>query len=235
MNLNDFLEVDEELRKEMTRGQKEPQEECYSAQDTDPVSTRNWVHKTTSSKPKEERLDWWDELVEGGRDNIDERVDEAGNQPIPQLGKPEPKKVKQTDDDLPAIKAETTLNEKLLLVQPEEQGNVPVEGEREIFNNRAMALWLYNAEDDENRENGEENKANRALVTMKNAVEDLEPPHTSSNQSRGEGGGEGVSWVNPRKHPTITMNEAKGRRKVNPEPAEQRKVNPPHCINADGP
>ncbi len=72
MNLNDFLEVDEELRKEMTRGQKEPQEECYSSQDTDPASIRNWVHKTTSSKPKEERLDWWDELVEGERDNIDE-------------------------------------------------------------------------------------------------------------------------------------------------------------------
>ena len=125
INLDDFSKVDEKLRKEMTRGQKEPQEECYSTQDTDPASTRNWVHKTTSSKPKEERLDWWNE---------------------------------------------------------------PVEGEREIFNDQAMALWLYDPEDDESRENGEEDEVNRALVTMKNAVEDLEPPHTSSDQSRGEGG-----------------------------------------------
>ena len=64
ISLDDFLEVDEELRKEMTRGAREPQEECYSAQDTDPASTRNWVHKMTSSKPEEERLDWWDELGE---------------------------------------------------------------------------------------------------------------------------------------------------------------------------
>ena len=45
-------------------------------------------------------------------------------------------------------------------MQPEKQGNVPLKGEREIFDDRAMALWLYDAEDDENRENSEENKAN---------------------------------------------------------------------------
>jgi hypothetical protein len=70
-----------------------------------------------------------------------------------------------------------------------------------------MALWLYDAEDDEGGENGEEYEVNRALVTVKNVVEDLEPPHTSSDQSRGEGGGEGVSWVNPRKHPVPTTKD----------------------------
>ena len=78
-----------------------------------------------------------------------------------------------------------------------------------------MALWLYDPEDNESRENGEEDKANRAMVTVKNAVEDLEPPHTSSDQSRGEGEGEGVSWVNPRKHPApATKDDSEGRRKV---------------------
>ena len=104
----------------MTRGAREPQEECYSAQDTDPASTRNWVHKMTSSKPEEERLDWW---------------------------------------------------------------NVPVKGEREIFDDQAMALWLYDLKDDESKENGEKDEANQAMVTVKNVVEDLEPPRP---------------WINPK-------------------------------------
>jgi len=62
-------------------------------------------------------------------------------------------------------------------------------------------------------------------VAVKNAVEDLEPPHPSSDKSRGERGGGGVSWVNPRKHLVIMMNEAEGQHKVNPEPMERRKVN----------
>jgi len=67
-------------------------------------------------------------------------------------------------------------------------------------------------------------------VTVKNAVEDLEPPHTSSDKSRGEGEGGGVSWVNPRKHPAITMNEAKGRCKVNPEVEDDAK-SIPHTVS----
>ena len=199
IDLDDFLGVDEELRKETRRGQKDPQEECYSAQDTDPASTRNWVHETTSSKPEKERLDWWDELVEGERDSIDEQVDKAGNQPIPQLAKPKNEEVERTDDDL----GSTTKS-------------------AQDAEDQAMALWLYDAEDDEN---GKEDEVNRVSVTMKNAVEDLEPPHTSSDKSRGEGGG-GVSLVNPRKHPGITMNEVKGQRKVNPEVEDDAKSIP---------
>ena len=105
ISLNDFVEADKEIRKEMTRGQKEPQEECYSTQDTDPASTRDWVHKTTSSKPKEKRLDWWYEPVEGEREDFDEQVNEAGNQPIPQLAKPEPEEVEWTDHDLSTTKS----------------------------------------------------------------------------------------------------------------------------------
>ncbi len=68
-----------------------------------------------------------------------------------------------------------------------------------------MALWLYDAEDD--------------------AKKDLEPSHTSLDQSKGGEEGEGVSWVNPRKHPAPMMNDAKEQHKVNPKSAEQRKVN----------
>jgi len=86
ISLDNFFGVDKELRKETRRGQKDPQEECHSTQDTDPVSTRNWAHKTTSLKSEEERLDWRYELIEGEREDFDEQVNEAGNQPIPQLG-----------------------------------------------------------------------------------------------------------------------------------------------------
>jgi hypothetical protein len=200
ISLDDFLEADEEIRKEMTKGQKEPQEECYSTQDTDPASTSNWVHKTTSSKPEEERLDWRYELIEGEREDFNEQVDEVGNQPIPQLEKPENEEVERTDDDLSTTKSA-----------------------RDAEEDQAMALWLYDPEDDENGENGEEDEVNQVSVTVKNVVEDLEPPHMSSDKSRGEGEG-GVSWVNSRKHLAM-MNEAKGRCKVNPKPAERRKVN----------
>ena len=88
-------------------------------------------------------------------------------------------------------------------------------------------LWLYDPEDDESRENGEEDEVNRALVTVKNVVEDLEPPHTSSDQSRGAKGGEGVSWVNPRKHPApATKDDSEGRRKVNSEVEDDAKSIP---------
>jgi len=186
ISLDDFLGVDEELRKETRRGQNDPQEECYSAQDTDPASTRNWVYKMTSSKSEEERLDWRYELIEGEREDFNEQVDEAGNQPIPQLGKPENEEVERTDNDLSTTKSA-----------------------RDAEEDQVMALWLYDPEDDENGENGEEDEVNQVLVTVKNAVEDLEPPHPSSDKSRGEGEGGGVSWVNPRKHLAM-MNEAKG-------------------------
>jgi len=206
ISLDDFFGVDEELRKETRRGQKDPQEECYSTQDTDPVSTSNLVHKTTSSKSEEERLDWRYELIEGEREDFDEQVDEAGNQPIPQLGKPENKEVERTDDDLSTTKSA-----------------------RDAEENQAMALWLYNPEDNENGENSEEDEVNQVSVTVKNAVEDLESPHTSLDKSRGEGKGGGVSWVNPRKHLAIMMNKAKGRHKVNPK-VEDNAKSIPHTV-----
>jgi hypothetical protein len=109
VTLEDFLEVDEEPRKEW---------------DTDPVSAENKVHEIRDQESEEENLDWWDEPVEGERKNIDERVDETGNQPISQPAEPEPEEVERTDDDLPAIEAESKLepDEQLPLAQPEEQG-----------------------------------------------------------------------------------------------------------------
>ena len=98
------------------------------------------MHKTTSSKSKEERLDWWYEPVEGEREDFDEQVDKAGNQPIPQLAKPEPEEVEQTDDNLSTTKSTRDVED------------------------QAMALWLYNAEDEESRENGEEDEVNQVSV-----------------------------------------------------------------------
>jgi hypothetical protein len=75
------------------------------------------------------------------------------------------------------------------LAQPEEQGNC-----------------RGNATSGENGEGVDE--ANRATVIVTNAVENLEPPQMSSDQSRGEGGGEDISWINPRKHPLIQRDDA---------------------------
>jgi hypothetical protein len=63
------------------------------------------VVSTVSSD--EGSVDWWDEPVEGENEDFDERVDEAGNQPIPQPSKPE---------------ATTPKGTELPLAQPEEQG-----------------------------------------------------------------------------------------------------------------
>ena len=132
VTLEDFLEVE-----------VEPRKECYSIQDTDPVSAENKVHEMDGSESDEESQYWWDEPVEGERKNIDDRVDETGNQPISQPAEPEPEEVERTDNDLPAIEAEfepKSEPEKLLLAQPEEQGecrgkaasNEPGEGADEI-------------------------------------------------------------------------------------------------------
>jgi hypothetical protein len=122
------------------------------------------------------------------------------NQPIPQLAKPKPKEVEWTDDNLSTTKSAQDAEDQV------------------------MALWLYDAEDNESRENGEEDEVNQVTVSVKNAVEDLEPPHTSSDQSRGAKGGEGVSWVNPRKHPVpATKANSEGRHKVYPNMEDDTK------------
>ena len=128
------------------------------------------------------------ELVEGKREDLG-RANEAGNQPIPQSAEPKSK------PDSPTT------------VQVEEQGEC-----------RGTAASGENADAGRSGEGVDEaDKATRAFARI--ATEDLEPLHMSLGQPRGEGGGkEGVSWINPRKHP-------KGRRKVNPEIAERRKVN----------
>jgi hypothetical protein len=89
------------------------------------VSAENKVHKMDSLEPDGESKYWWDKPVEGEREDVDERINETGNQPIPQVAKPEPKEVKWTDDDPPPIEAKfepKSKPKKLLLAQPEEQG-----------------------------------------------------------------------------------------------------------------
>ena len=133
-------------------------------------------------------------LVEGERKGFDKRVDNEGNQPIPQPA---------TEPDWPTMTQveEHNPNKKLPLAQPEEQGEC-----------RSKAASSRHGEDVD-----EGNETPWAFASV--ATKDQKPPHMSSGQPRGEGGGEeGVSWINPRKHP-------KGRRKVNPDITERRKVN----------
>jgi hypothetical protein len=88
ISLDDLLEVDEELRNEMSKGEQTRKE--YSIQNP-------------------ESLDWWDEPVEGKRDDaVNERANSEGNQPISQPAEPEiePEEVGWNDKDLPATEAE---------------------------------------------------------------------------------------------------------------------------------
>ena len=137
------------------------------------------------------------EPVEGEREVFDERVNNTANQPIPRPTEPEPESNWPTMTQV----EEHNPNEKLPLVQPGEQGEC-----------RGKAASSRHGEDVD-----EADEAPWAFASV--ATNDQEPPHMSSGQPRGEGGGEeGVSWINPRKH-------LKGRRKSNPEMAERREVN----------
>jgi len=106
------------------------------------LSTRFGVHEMASSKFKEQDQ-VWDELIEGESVEIDEQVDNEGNQPIPQPAEFEPKpkdvdwpikpqveigepKIVTEDPGERAVDREkdptTQKGTKLPLVQPEEQG-----------------------------------------------------------------------------------------------------------------
>lgn len=72
--LEDLLEVDKELWNEMSR-REEPRKEYYSFQSLtgekpDFASTNDQMHNTSSLKPEEKSLDWWDEPVEGEREEM---------------------------------------------------------------------------------------------------------------------------------------------------------------------
>jgi len=86
VTLNDLLEVDKELRNEMSRG-KEPRKEYYPIQNAGNTACTYTLHKTNGS---EESRGLWNELVEGESVEIDEQVNNEGNQPIPQPAKFEP-------------------------------------------------------------------------------------------------------------------------------------------------
>jgi len=146
VTLDDLLEVDEELRNEMSRG-KGPRKEYYPIQNAGNTACTYTLHETNGS---EESRGLWNELVEGESVEIDERVDNEANQPIPQPAefRPESEDVDwpitlQIDKDptdtkigKPKIVAEdpgeravdrekdpiTPKGTKLPLAQPEEQG-----------------------------------------------------------------------------------------------------------------
>jgi len=86
VTLDDLLEVDEELRNEMSRG-KEPRKEYYPIQNAGNTACTCTLHETNGS---EESRGLWNELVEGESVEIDERVDNEANQPIPQPAEFEP-------------------------------------------------------------------------------------------------------------------------------------------------
>ena len=149
VTLNDLLEVDEELRKEMNKCRRE----YYSVSSTGNMATHEiptgrkldlsnlqprstWVHKMNGS---EESQGHWDEQVERESIEINEQVDNEGNQPIPQPAEPKTEEVGWTTNDSPATEAERQLEietvgkptmpqterndpKGLPLAQPEEQG-----------------------------------------------------------------------------------------------------------------
>ena len=174
VTLEDFLDVEEEPRKEY-----------YSIQDTDPVSAKNKAHKTDGSESDDESQDWWDEPVEGEKD-VDERIDTMGNQ-ILQLAKPKPEEVERTDDDLPAIEAKFE-PEKLLLAQPEEQGECrgkaasEEDGEGADEANEANRALSPETKDDakSNPGKGDDTKSNPREEDDAKSNPDI-PTHTQSN------------------------------------------------------
>jgi len=87
VTLDNLLEVDEELRNEMSRG-KEPRKEYYPIQNAGNTACTYTLHKTNGL---EESRGLWNELVEGESVEIDEQVDNEANQPIPQPAEFEPK------------------------------------------------------------------------------------------------------------------------------------------------
>jgi len=86
VTLDDLLEVDKELRNELSRG-KGPRKEYYSIQNAGNTACTYTLHETNGS---EESRGLWNELVEGESVEIDERVDNEANQPIPQPAEFEP-------------------------------------------------------------------------------------------------------------------------------------------------
>jgi hypothetical protein len=147
-SLEDFIEVDEDLRQTLGTARKcglaaekrekvsekhtfgktaciptpheNPTGEKPESLEFNPWSTEIWVPTTSGSKLEEESLDWWDEPVEGKREKIDEQVTEAGNQPNPQPAEPEPEDVDWPNT--PQVEDEPPEAEELLPAQPEEQG-----------------------------------------------------------------------------------------------------------------
>ena len=103
--------------------------------DGEGTDQEDWAMATRTSVADTQIGDVQGEGENGDFNELLEQVNEADSQPIPQPAKPKlkPKEVKWTDDDLPAAEAEivdsptmlqveeNTLNEKVLLVQPEEQ------------------------------------------------------------------------------------------------------------------
>jgi len=116
--------------------------------------------------------DWamGNEPVEGEREGFDKQANE-GNQPIPQLAEPDWPTTVQVEENIP--------NEKLLLAQLEEQGEC-----RDKAASRRHGEGVDEAD---------KAWASPTAIAMK-LVEDLEPPHMSSGQPRGEEEGIGASW-----------------------------------------
>jgi len=86
VTLDNLLEVDKELRNEMSRG-KGPRKEYYPIQNTGNTACTYTLHETNGS---EESRGLWDELIEGESVEINKQVDNEGNQPILQPAEFEP-------------------------------------------------------------------------------------------------------------------------------------------------
>ena len=77
---------DKPKAKESAKHAEVEEDVAWMAYISDPEDNDNVVSTILSD---EGSMDWWDELVEGEKEDFDKQVDKAGNQPIPQSSKPE--------------------------------------------------------------------------------------------------------------------------------------------------
>jgi len=174
-----------------------------------------WMAYTSDPEDDDDKgsIDWWDEQVEGEREDFDKEIDETGNQPIPQPS--EPKTITLKGTELP-------------LAQPEEQGKCrgkAASGESTDDDEWAAAT-TRNCEFPYNVAKGDAGylKMAPAWEYYSNAVWNPWAVDEIEGESRGKAAsedGEGVDEANQAFAPETT-----GRRKVNPNTEDDAKSNP---------
>jgi hypothetical protein len=176
------------------------------------------IMSTVSSD--EGSINWWDEQVEGEREDFEEEINETGNQPIPQPSEPKTTSLKETE---------------LPLAQPEEQGKC--RGEAASDKGTDNEEWAATADA------GVELRTPYPKTepaweyyshVMWNpwAVDEIEGDSRGKVASGGSGEDEDKAEKNPEKGRRVVCPEEEGRRKVCPSAADDAEsVQQPHTCH----